>query len=118
MAAGDWKELLQAVQNGNLRLVKYHIENGVDPNYQHPELLTTPLIESIEYQEPAITAYLLENGANPRLKAGFSTDSPMSVAKRMKNQAAINLLKPYYPSFLKRLFSRKGGGNGIGENCI
>lgn len=106
MAAGDWKELLQAAQSGDLRLVKHHIERGVNPNYQHPELLTTPLIESIEYKNLEITKFLLENGADPRLNAGFSTESPMTVARKVKNRAAIKLLKPYYPSFLERIVMR------------
>lgn len=44
MAAGDWKEMLIASQEGNLDLVRYHIRMGENPNYQHPEFLTTPLI--------------------------------------------------------------------------
>lgn len=105
MAAGDWKEMLKASQDGDLDLVKYHIEKGENPNYQHPELLTTPLIESIEYQNTEITKFLLHNGADPHLKAGFSTDTPMIVAKRNNNKEAIKLLKPYYPSFFKNIFS-------------
>ena len=106
MAAGDWKDMFQAIQNGNLALVKYHIQKGVNPNYQHPELLTTPLIESIENRNTEITKYLLESGAAPHLKAGFSTDTPMKVAKSMKNKDAITLLKPYYKSFFQKLFSK------------
>lgn len=106
MAAGDWKDMFQAIQNRNLELVKYHIQKGVNPNYQHPELLTTPLIESIENKSIEITKYLLQNGADPFLKAGFSTDTPMKVAKRIKNKEAIILLKPYNKSFLQKLFSK------------
>jgi ankyrin repeat protein len=95
MAGGDWKEMLEAVQNGDLALVRYHLENGVDPNYQHPELLTTPLIVSIENERVEVTRFLLEKGADPQLKAGFSTDTPLRVAKRMKNSAAIELLSGY-----------------------
>ncbi|MEM6299840.1 MAG: hypothetical protein AAF740_14215 [Bacteroidota bacterium] len=40
MAAGDWKDLLAATQNNDLELVKYHLKQGVDINYQHPEFLT------------------------------------------------------------------------------
>lgn len=104
MSAGDWKEMLYASQTGDLTLVKYHIEKGVNPNYQHPELLTTPLIESIEHGHSNITKFLLENGADPHLKAGFSTDTPLKVAKQYKNTAAIQLLKPYYKSFFQSLF--------------
>ena len=106
MAAGDWKDLLLAAQNGDLELGKYHIKEGVNPNYQHPELLTTPLIVSIENFHLEVTQFLLDNGADPHLKAGFSNDSPMLVAKRYKNKEARKLLAPYYPSFFQRLFSK------------
>jgi|APTNR8051073442_1049403.scaffolds.fasta_scaffold02581_4 ankyrin repeat protein len=95
MAGGDWKEMLAATQNGDLDLVKYHLQMGVDPNYQHPELMTTPLIESIESGHLDIAEFLLKNGADPGIKAGFSTDTALSVARRNKNRAAIKLLKAY-----------------------
>ena len=100
MAAGDWKEMLYACQVGDMDLLQYYLDKGVNPNYQHPEFLTTPLITSIEHGHEALTKLLLEKGADPKLKAGFSEDSPMKVAKRSKNKAAISLLKPYYKSGL------------------
>lgn len=101
MAAGDWKDLLQAARDGKPGLVRYHLDNGVDPNYQHPEFLTTPLIESIEHHQHEVTAYLLANGANPKLNSGFSSDSPIAIARKVNNRVAVRLLRPYYPSFLK-----------------
>lgn len=97
MSGGDWKEMLSAVQEGDFALVKYHISNGIDPNYQHPELLTTPLIESVIYGHHAIAAYLLAQGADPALKAGFSNDSPLLEAKKSKDKQMINLIKSYLP---------------------
>lgn len=95
MSAGDWKDMLSAVQNGDLELVQYHIGKGINPNYQHPELLVTPLIESIEYGQVEIAKYLLENGADPDLRAGFSEETPLALAKKLKNKAMIELLKKY-----------------------
>lgn len=109
MAAGDWKDLLNAVQQGDLPLVRHHVENGVDVNYQHPELLITPLIASIEAAQHSVTKYLLEQGADPYLPAGFSTDTPFVVAKEYRNYEALALLKPYKKSpwqRIKALFSR------------
>ena len=97
MAAGDWKDMLSAVQEGDLELVKYHLERGVNPNYQHPEFLTTPLIESISFEQYEIAEYLLEKGADPCLKAGFSLDSPLAVAKQTKNKDLIKLIKSHLP---------------------
>lgn len=97
MSAGDWKELLAAAQEGNLELVQYHIERDINPNYQHPELLTTPLIESISFGQLAVATYLMEHGADPELKAGFSEDTPLKVAKRTGNKAMIALVKGHLP---------------------
>lgn len=97
MAAGDWKDMVSAISKGDLYLVSYYIEQGVNPNYQHPEYLTTPLIESISLEKYEIMKYLLEHGANPSLRAGFSADTPLLVAKRTKNKKIIQLLKTYLP---------------------
>lgn len=109
MAAGDWKDMLSAIHAGNINLVRYHIEAGVNPNYQHPEFLTTPLIESIIVGEYEITVYLLSVGADPTLKAGFSEDSPLSVAKQQGDPRMIQLVKSYLPEekgLLQRLKER------------
>lgn len=95
MAAGDWKEMLLASQEGDLELVKYHIKAGVNPNYQHPEFLTTPLIESVQFGHIEIVQFLLENQADPTQKAGFSNDTALSVAKEYKQKEILELLKKY-----------------------
>ena len=95
MAAGDWKDLLKAIQEDNLELVKYHIDMGVDINYQHPEFLVTPLIEAAELGKVDIVEYLLEKGADPNIKAGFSADTALSVAKAKKHTSIIAILKKY-----------------------
>lgn len=95
MAAGDWKDLLDAAQRGDLDLVRYHINQGVNPNYQHPELLTTPLIESVEFEQIEVAKFLLENGADASIPAGFSTETALKVAKRKQHKDLIKLLKQY-----------------------
>ena len=95
MSAGDWKDMLHAAETGNLPLLKYHMNQDVNPNYQHPELLTTPLIVGIENGQEEVVRYLLENGADPTLKAGFSNDSPLKVAKSLKNKAVVKLIKAF-----------------------
>lgn len=95
MAAGDWKELFAAAEKGDLELVKYHIRMGVDPNYQHPEFMCTPLIGSIQNQQFEIAKFLLENGANPNIKEDFGPHTPLSMAKFTKNQQIIYLVESY-----------------------
>ena len=95
MSAGDWKDMLGAIQQGNVEVVKYHVDMGVDVNYQHPEFLTTPLIESIEHDQIKIARLLLDNGADPNLAIWLSSDTPLKIAKRLKNKEFIALLKKF-----------------------
>jgi hypothetical protein len=34
---GNWKEMFGAAEEGDLELLRYHLERGVDPNFAHPE---------------------------------------------------------------------------------
>ena len=47
MSAGDWKDFYQAAVDGNLSLVEHHITEKVNPNYQHPEILRTPVLVAL-----------------------------------------------------------------------
>ncbi len=102
MSGGDWKEMLVAVQNGDFDLVKYHIEGGIDPNYEHPELMTTALIESVEYDQLEIAKFLLDHGADPRQNAWLSSDNPIKLAKRSGKREFVKLIKRYMPK--KKIF--------------
>ncbi len=95
MSGGSWKEMFRGIETGDLDLVEYYLKLGVDPNYQHPEFLAAPLIESIRYNHLDITKLLLDNGANPNIKEVWGGETPLSVAKVNKNQAAIELLGQY-----------------------
>lgn len=93
MSAGDWKEMYLAAQNGRMELVRYHIENGSNPNYQHPEILATPLVAAISEGHTEIALYLLENGADPTLKSFFDDLTPLQAAYRFKNAVIVEKLK-------------------------
>eukprot|EP01036_Dinobryon_divergens_P044944 gene44944-59993_t len=67
MSAGDWKDMYAAAVVGDLALVRHHISAGVNPNYQHPEILCTPLVASLIHGHSEIAHYLLAQGAEPLL---------------------------------------------------
>lgn len=98
MSGGNWKDMLLASQTGDLELVKYYFKTGIDINYQHPEAMTTPLIESLRFGHLDIAEFLLENNADVFAKEGFSGDTALSVATEKQNQKAINLLQSYLKS--------------------
>ena len=93
---GDWKDFFRAIQLNDIELVKYHIRTGINPNYQHPEFMTAPLMECIRFGHLDIAKYLLENGAEANaLEHNSTTTTAMSIAKMLGNQDAINLLEEY-----------------------
>ncbi|SEL43054.1 Ankyrin repeat-containing protein [Aquimarina amphilecti] len=98
MSGGNWKDMLLASQTGDLELVKYYVKTGVDINYQHPEAMTTPLIESFRFGNIDIAKFLLKNGADVHAKEGFSGDTALSVATEKQNQEALKLLNLYLKS--------------------
>lgn len=112
---GDWKEMFRGVETNDFELVKYYLAQGIDINYQHPEFLTSALVESIRKGHNKMMKFLLENGALPHIKEAESNKSPMVIAKELRSQYAVDLLNEYLgtnevlspnkrPSFLKRLY--------------
>ncbi len=92
---GDWKAMFKAIQEGDLELVSYYLRTGVDPNYQHPEYMAAPLVESIRFNHFEITKLLLENGADPIIVEDAEGETAMVVAERKKNVIAIELLNEF-----------------------
>jgi len=95
MSAGDWKDMFKGVQENDLELVKYYLRTGIDPNYQHPEFLALPLAESIRFNHMKMAELLLSNGAKPLIKEIESNGNSLDLAKKMKNQIAIDLLNNF-----------------------
>lgn len=64
--------MLEAEWKNDIDLFIYHISSGENSNYQHPEFLTTSLIESIQFDHLAIARFLLDNGADPETRVAFT----------------------------------------------
>lgn len=82
MSAGDWKDLYQAAVSGDLPLVEYHLREGVNPNYQHPEILRTLLVASLVEGHEDVVATLLAHGADPNLLSELDNLTPWQAAQR------------------------------------
>lgn len=104
MSAGDWKDLYDASFNGDLALVRYHIEAGVNPNYQHPEIMCTPLVTSLVQGHPAIAHYLLAHGADPHLVSDFHDLTPLQAARKHGHADIEALLRARGAKDTKRPF--------------
>jgi ankyrin repeat protein len=82
MDGGNWKEMFNAACEGDLELVKYHVRNGVDVNYAHPEFLSTPLVACTLAGHEEIALFLLGSGANPSLPSEFDALTPLQAAQQ------------------------------------
>jgi ankyrin repeat protein len=80
MSGGNWKELYHAARDGDLELVRYHVQMGVDVNYAHPEFMSTPLVAGILAGHSDVADYLLDNGADPQLLSDFDGMTPAEAA--------------------------------------
>ena len=80
MSGGNWKDMFRAAREGDMQVLEYHVRNGVDVNYVHPEILGTAVVASILAKQEATSLFLLDNGANPRLLSEFECLTPMQAA--------------------------------------
>jgi uncharacterized protein len=83
VSAGDWKELFNAACEGDLPLVEYHVSQGVDINYAHPEFLSTPLVACILARQAHVAQFLLSKGASPTLFSEFDGVTPIQAARNV-----------------------------------
>jgi ankyrin repeat protein len=79
-AGGDWKEMFGAAESGDLELLRYHLERGVDPNFAHPEYLATALVAAILKGQIAAAELLLDFGAQPDLGSEADGMNPAQAA--------------------------------------
>jgi ankyrin repeat protein len=93
MSGGDWKDMYDAAVTGDLVRVQYHIEQGVNPNYQHPEVMCTPLVASLIHGHDEIALFLLHQGADPNLLSDYDGLTPLQAAQQFQREDMIALLR-------------------------
>lgn len=94
MSGGNWKEMFNAGCEGDLELVRYHVQAGVDVNYAHPEFLSTPLVAAILAGQAEVALYLLEHGADPELPSEFDDGlRPIEAAERVGLAPVVQCLR-------------------------
>ena len=83
MSGGNWKEFYLAARDGDVELVRYHVQIGVDVNYAHPEFQSTALVAAILAGKREVAQYLLDNGAEPDLMSDMDGETPREAAARV-----------------------------------
>ncbi len=110
MSGGDWKDLFSGATRGDLELVRYHISNGVDQNYQHPEILSTPLVTAIIYGHTEVAVFLINAGADLNLVSYYENMTPVQAALKTNNSVVLEELSKHGVShwrlFIRRFWTR------------
>ncbi len=91
MSGGNWKDMYKGVTNGDVEVVRFHLRNGVDPNYQHPEFGTTALLESVRKGHLEVARVLLEHDAKVDLQEHWGDDTPIALAEKLRRKAFVAL---------------------------
>ncbi|MCX6406547.1 MAG: hypothetical protein NTV28_06490 [Propionibacteriales bacterium] len=81
MSGGDFKDMFAAAARGDVELVRFHLERGVDPDYVHPELQSTALVTSILAGQDVVARELLAHGADPTLVSELDEATPVEAAR-------------------------------------
>jgi len=92
MSAGNWKDMYLAAESGDLQLVRFYLELGIDPNYQHPEVMATVLFVSIKMGHRKMVELLLSYGADPMIKSILEDLNAYQVAKEYRQQETLDIL--------------------------
>ena len=82
MSGGDWKDMFRAACTGDVELVRFHLDNGVDVDFAHPEFQSTALVASILADREEVAHLLLDHGADPLLRSDLEAMTPLEAAHR------------------------------------
>jgi ankyrin repeat protein len=83
MSGGDWKDMFGAAVRGDVELVRFHVAQGIDVNYAHPEFLETALVASILAGHAAVAHVLLDGGADPEMVSPMDALTPLAAARQV-----------------------------------
>ncbi|MGA8048503.1 MAG: ankyrin repeat domain-containing protein [Dermatophilaceae bacterium] len=95
MSAGDWKDMFLAACDGDLELVRYHLDRGVDVDFVHPEFQSTVLVAAILARREDVVHLLLDRGADPTATSPLEGQTPLEAAREVgMTDVADRLLRP------------------------
>jgi len=119
---GNWKDLLKASEEGDVARARYHLNSGVDPNFQHPEYFTAPIHEAIKNGNLEIVKILVEQGnANPALIEELTDETTIEIARSHLQFQILDYLNTKVPPevrFESRVILVTEGLVGIGKLLV
>lgn len=95
---GDWKALYQAAREGELEALTRWLDQGVDPNFQHPEFGTTPLIAAAEMGQLEAVQALVARGARIDVVSDWDRCTAEQAALELGHQKVAHWLRAQSPA--------------------
>jgi uncharacterized protein len=81
MSHGDFKAFFAAACAGDVALVEHHLDAGMDIDFIHAEIQSTPLVAAIEKGQEVVALLLLDRGASPTLQSPLEGMTPLEAAR-------------------------------------
>lgn len=94
-AGGDWKDMYYAAERGDVACVAYHLHQGVDADYQHPEAMMSALVIATLQGQTTVVQLLLAHGADPNLPAQLGHLTPLQAAQQSDHTELKKLLQDF-----------------------
>ena len=92
MSAGDWKDMFLAACDGDVELVRYHLDQGVDVDFVHAEFQSTVLVAAILARQGEVADLLLDRGADPTARSPLEGQTPLEAAREVGMTAVVDHL--------------------------
>lgn len=93
MSGGDWKDLFGAACRGDVELVRFHADHGVDLDHAHPEFQETALVAAILGGQAEVAHLLLDLGADPTLVSPADELTPLGAARQVGDGGLVQRLE-------------------------
>lgn len=77
----EWKDMFHAACGGDVEMVRFQLEQGVDVDYAHPEMQSTALVEACLGGHRDVAHLLLDHGADPSLRSDMEQCTPIEAAR-------------------------------------
>ena len=102
--SSDWKRFIQACQEGDEALVRHYLDEGIDPDFQYPEVGTVALVEAAFYGHMAIVRMLLDAGADTSIRQQLGGLNALEASRIQRHAEVEQLLVDRQPApFFQRL---------------
>lgn len=89
MSNGDWKDMYAAARSGDLELVRFHADAGIDLDFAHPEFQSTALVAACAAKQEEVALFLLDRGADPGLRSVLEEKTPVQAAREAGLESVV-----------------------------